>query len=1241
MSCDTGGKKKKVYTGDQVGDYNFVGDYGFVDGGPDSIQIASGTIGTQFFPDYSNRRPWLRADAVFSDQLLDACYPTMGLRWFAEVTLSNGVTFRVSTQAFYVTDSQGNDQFYDARAEKAPSIQLSTGEWLQPNFQVSDLQLSLNNRDGHYNSYLPNGSNYVQWNNASVIIKVGFEGLYSNYFTLFEGYITTIEGLTTTRDTVEIKAYSKMAKDEVEFPTRTFDTATFPEMEDTQNGKAVPIVYGDWADYATVEPYGNLEAVCTNGLAQRPVALFNFIVSDSEITSILGVYLHRGDRTADSPIGPYHLSTDAISYDLLNGQFNIDPKVPCIDTPHTLLQDFSAGPGTTSSVITTDGQTDFIQSGVQVGDFVIDESTVTASIAIGNILFISGIKGDPGNTVSVTMEYYTPSYYLLSKDGITKINGTCIASIPNPSTNPNDILIQIPQYTDKFGNVQNAGTASKIVAAINANTAVKAILRTKYVGTVPADPTLYNQFTTSSGVYQAPFAKTLLSNGQSAGAIATITEVTAFALTMDGTIDFVPNSKVQIQTVKVQYLKSDKYSVVCQGKPVAKLSTTLLSDVSKLITAPVGLIIDPSDSTYWMGDNTTQKVYNADFNGNILSQIPFSSIDSSLTQISSVSLNASGQVFVTDPVNNIVYGFDPVTLSVLLKLKTVSITSFPAGTLAAIAPQPDGQLWLAVNQTATTKLVLIDINGISGITITRTLTNTTWDVAAFKLTGFTYDSSNDQLGLADIGTDTFYRLNAETGALVSSFAMSTVNPNLVNPSGVNIAPDATIFILSGDLLSIFNYNDMAGILSNPAFICRDILEQWGGHNYADFDLNWNNTGIQIQDMKCRLVIDKTNTAATYINDVLRQFNLAFYLRFQKFCLFWICFPNFTTEGRVIKEKDIKEGSFVPGKETNQYFNSLTATYAYNGFTQAELTSDTYTSPNAVSANAGQEVNKDIDLAAVYDDTTINTLAPLFVRLSVPDPEFLSVTVGFRFLRSQIQDFVIMDFEPLQNIQTGEFYSGRRFTNVPCMIRSISYDLQTFQIQMKLWSLGTTPFPGYSPAGNIIGGSTEQITLTSVGRYGRIGPTGYITGNNTNSLTLANDALGVTAVLQASTQPDGIVWKAGVVVDVIDKATYDVVQTLTILSVSGQTITFTENLGFTPVNTVLNGAGFIASGHYLQFTSYDNSTISMKKVYASFGNPTGAYETNSSQELLDQQAGLHNFDDGGVPYVLYPADFTGT
>jgi hypothetical protein len=1220
MSCGSAGTRKYVYTGNQVGLLNYVGLYGFVSGGPAGSSIASGTTASIFNPTSSSRRVWERQDATFDAKLLDAAYPNIDLKWIGEIELGPDTVFRFSDRAFYVQDSAGNNRFYDARAEQAPSINVDVGEWLQPNFQVGDVTLTLNNRDGFFNPWLPLGEKFRQWTGAKVTIKVGFGEKYSNYYTLFEGQVSDKQGLSTTRDSVQVKCYDKLEFDQIPLPPRTFSSDNFPDIDESFKGKSVPLVYGDWSE--EIPKWGSVPAICTNALEVDPVS-YAFKISDLELSSIDSVWLHRGDRAANKPQGPIRLADNVLTLSEQTGEFSIPSDGVVLDEPFYILDRGKAGQGSGLGLITSDNGFNFVEQGVKIGDLVVNGSANQSQVTQENLLFKSTAVGAAGNGIQI-------QYVLMTPDN-TVDQKKCYATKVSSSL----IQVGIPQGTDSLGStVIGIHTAGAIKSAIQKNPDTNAMVRVQETGTVPAFSG-YPANTKVSQVRQTvpagPFTTT---GGQDALLSATITGVSNFQLTVTGGTIFSAGDEYSISTVQYKAQKNDKLTVVCVGKPLALVSFDRLVDVSPTILAPTGISID-FDSSYWLTDDSTQTVYNLSFNKEILKSIPYSQIDASITSLSGICATTDQKIWVVDPTHSKVYSYDHEANRVGFQMATSSIAGLGTALtgLTGIAVRGNQQFWLVDKFTHT--FYLIDAFASTTPSIIRSFNSNVFDMSAGEITDVCYDGQNGQLGCVDRVTNKFYRIDEITGVLVSSLSLTDVNPNAAFVSGCAVAQDQTIFLLDQGNLAIYNYNDMTDADNNPACIARDLLQKFGGHTYADFDLGWNQTARQLSIFRSRIVVDKTDKMINVINKLLGQFNVVFHLRFLKFNLFWIAFDNFRATGKLVKEKDIVENTFKPEKEFNQYFNSVTANFGLDAFTAKSQSSDTYVSPAAVSF-AGKEYNRALDLPNVYRRADLDHLMPLYVRLSAPEPEFIDVTFGFRMIRAQIHDFLTVLFSDDEVVNGRPKKSGRRFNGVPCMIRKMTFDLGPMTIGMKLWSLGNTQFSGWTPIGNTVGGSGDQIFLSNIGRLGRVSPTGTITAHGTSTLTLANvDGIDAEHRTDATA---GNAWVPGYKVDLIDGATKSVVQTLTIQSVLGAVVTFVETLSITPGNTVKNVAGFVTGGHYIQYSTYDNQTETQRKQFASFARPETNYPTSRTQELTEQRGGVHSFDDNGQPYVLYPGGF---
>lgn len=1224
MSCGEAGKNHSVYTGNQVGWLNYVGDFNFVAGGPPGSGLAAGATILEFIPSGDNRRVWLRQDAEFNDKLLDAAYPTIGLKWLADIEYADGTVFRVSDQAFYVQDEEGYNHFYDARAERAPSITTTVGEWLTPNFEVGDVAIMLNNRDGLYNDYLPMGDKYRQWTGVKVTIKVGFGEKIANYFTLFEGQVTSKQGLTATRDTITIKAYDKFDLDEIPLPPRLFNTDTFPDIDENYKSKSVPLVYGDWSE--EVPEYGSVNAICVNANEVDPTT-YLFKISDVALGSLDSVWLHRGERVAGKPQGPIRVADNLMSVDLDGGEFTINAAGVILDEPYYIANKVQAGPGSTLQTITSDNNFNFIEQGVKVGDQVLNGAPTQAFVTIENLTFKPTAVGAAGNGLGI--EYYLLPTTFVDVDGNSP--NKCYASYSAPN-----IRVGITQYTDAHSVVQiGKSTANAIKAAIYANPTTAALVRIVVGGTVPFG---YPVGTKPGAVNQTvPQGPTLTTGGQDALISANVLTVSNFQITVDGAYVFAPGTEYSISTVQYKFFKSDKITVVCTGKPLNQVSRTRILDAVPLALNPTGVAVG-FDATYWIADEDTQKIYNISFDNEVLQEIDYADIGPGVTSISGLHLHSDNKLWAASPLDSKVYRIDTETGDTGYTLDPAFTTGLMTalGNMTGVSVQPDGKVWL-VDQ-ADSNFYLIDAFSAVNPFLVRTVSGLEASPFATDIQDIAYDSQEDELIFPDRNTNFLYRVDPVTGVLVRSLDLTEVSDDVAFVTGATVAQDGTLMLLDRGVQVLFNYNDMEDASNNPAIVARDLLQKFGNHTYEEFDLTWMQTARQLSVYRTRIVFDSKTEMVTAINKLLAQYNCVMHFRFNKYALFYIHFDNFVTSGKAILEKDIIKDTFNPGKEMNQYFNSANGTYKYDAFTQKTESTDTYISPAGITF-AGKEFQKTLDLKYQYRREDIDRIIPLHVRLSAPEPEFIEVTFGFRPLRLQLQDFVLLTFDESQERPVDGHIqkSGRRYTGVPAMVRKITYNLDQMTMGVKLWSLGNTAFDGYVPPGVTVGGEHDTIVLSSVGRIGRISPTGTIIASGASTVAL-QDVGGQDA--ETRDNGDGVLaWVPGYLVSVVDGATQAVLQTLTIDSVSGGIITFTEPLAVAASNTIKNGAGFVIGGTYLKYAPYDSQTAVMKAIYASFGPPNDNYPTSKTQELEDQRSGAHDFADAGLPYVLYPSAYS--
>lgn len=1222
MSCGKGGKNRYFYTGNQVGDLNQVGDFNYVAGGLSGL--SAGTTVPVFFPNVLNRRIFERQDATFSEQLLDATFPYINLQWFAEITLDPGTIFRVSDRSFYVNDFDGLSRYYDARVDRAPSINVTVGEWLANNYQVSNVTLELNNRDGFYNRYLPYGADFRQWSGAKVVIKVGFSEKYENYLTVFEGSVTVKAGLTTTRDTIQIQCYDQLDPDTANVPANAFSVDQYPDIAKNDAGKMVPLVYGDWTD--SVPKWGSLPATCINASEESPTE-YIFKISDIALESVDSVWLHRGDNVADKPAGPIQIESNCLTIELDKGQFSVPTGVPIFNTPYIMVDRGKAGPSSTIGLITSDGTLNFIEAGIKVGDRVSVNTEETATVTQENIQFFARRTGGEARNGALG-NGITVQYTLLPMYTDPKQDLDLVVTVVGDA-----ITVGVPSHMEGATLVYGTHTASAIAEAIKNNSDADNLVQCVITGSVPG---FYPPGTTADDVVQTvPAGPVTLVGGSDDSGDGVITSVTNYQLEVTGSDVWHEGDEFTVQTVQYSFLENDKFSVVCKGKPLSLISVTRLSDIALDITEPRGITILP-DATYWVTDDGSQKLYHVNFAGTILESIDYSDLDGSISTVSGISLGTNGQLWISEPTLSRLYRFDPSDPSAAVHIDSGTITGMP-GTLpyiTGVAATADGKVWIADRDTS----MFYQLDPYSAVNpfVVSSFSSSAYDSASIEVSDLDYDEANLHLVVSDRSTNYLYRVDPTDGSFISSFPLTNVNEDITFASGLSVANDASLFILDGITGVVYNWNEADDANTNPCFIARDLLQKFNGRTFADFDLSWNQAARQLNGYKCRAYISTKTALVTYINKLLTQFNVTFYLRFQKFALFWIDFSNFRTNGKLVTEKDIQMDQFRPAKETGQYFNSMTATYGKDEFTGKSLTSDTYVSPAGISF-AGDEFNKKFDMSNVYRRNELDKLIPLFVKLSVAEPEFIDVTFAFRVIRNQIHDFFNLEFDQDLNRRTFRLEGGKRFHNVPCMIRAIRYNLESMTLQMHLWSLGSTEFDGHIPPGRTVGGQHDPIVLTNIGRLGRFSPTAFITAYGSNYV----DVLPIegSSAETLTTTAAGLAFKPGYTFCLRDTTSQGVYQTLTVASVSGNRITFVETISGSPAVTTLNSDGFPSAGLYLELAEYSNATEGQRSIFGFFSKPTSAYPNSKTQELEEQRGGVHSFADGGLPYVLYPQGFT--
>lgn len=188
-----------------------------------------------------DRRKYLTASAL-DQALLDWCHDNLETRieMICDIEAPDGSTIRVSDRNKYV-----GSHFYEARVQ-FPTIKRTLGEWLDSKLEFSTLNIEVSNVDGKFNQYLPGGDNYGGFINRAITVKIGLAEQESTYTSIFSGKITDIGGMKRSTKSITFLARDNFYVLDSKFPSAAFTRTAYPDLEDRQVGKMIPVIYGDY-----------------------------------------------------------------------------------------------------------------------------------------------------------------------------------------------------------------------------------------------------------------------------------------------------------------------------------------------------------------------------------------------------------------------------------------------------------------------------------------------------------------------------------------------------------------------------------------------------------------------------------------------------------------------------------------------------------------------------------------------------------------------------------------------------------------------------------------------------------------------------------------------------------------------------------------------------------------------------------------------------------------------------------
>jgi hypothetical protein len=204
------------------------------------------------------------------------------------IIVTNSTTIRASDRNKYV-----GPFFYEALLN-FPIIKRTLGEWLAANIEFSTLSLEISNADGRFNRYLPGGDAFQSLVGSSVEVKLGIDEKEATYFSIFKGSISEEAGVARSTSSISIVARDDYERLNVNFPTQTFTSSSYPNLSDELKGTIIPVVYGDYTTELGIDA-AIIPAFIVNTLT--PTATLNLVISSNAnlFLDSNNVYLRRND----------------------------------------------------------------------------------------------------------------------------------------------------------------------------------------------------------------------------------------------------------------------------------------------------------------------------------------------------------------------------------------------------------------------------------------------------------------------------------------------------------------------------------------------------------------------------------------------------------------------------------------------------------------------------------------------------------------------------------------------------------------------------------------------------------------------------------------------------------------------------------------------------------------------------------------------------------------------------------
>ena len=217
-------------------------------------------------------------------------------------------------------------------------------------------------------------------------------------------------------------------------------------------------------------------------------------------------------------------------------------------------------------------------------------------------------------------------------------------------------------------------------------------------------------------------------------------------------------------------------------------------------------LVNETEDNLWVCDAITDKIYNIEQDGTLISSFATSVFDAGATAPSGVSSAANGTLWVCDAITDKIYNIEQD--GTLISSFATSVFDAGATSPQSVSYSLDDTLWVV--DTATEKIYNIEQDG----TLISSFATSVFDVSAIGPTGISY-AVDGTLWICDSGTDKVYNIETD-GTLISSFLTSVYDAGATNPTDVSIAPDGTLWVCDSVADKIYNIETDGTLISSFA-----------------------------------------------------------------------------------------------------------------------------------------------------------------------------------------------------------------------------------------------------------------------------------------------------------------------------------------------------------------------------------------------------------------------------------------